>query len=145
MFPIPEGMWSLLNLLLPALVPSWRFFKSVEASPRVQWTLDPVGMSEQWREFRPRPERLSVLQMIARLFWNPRWNESLFLVSCAERLQQEPTDHSVREIRHRIWADLNRASNLPSVPKAFRFRLVFVQRKGSTLAEQVVYHSGPAE
>jgi hypothetical protein len=138
-------MWRLLNLLLPALVPSWRFFKSVEASPRVQWTLDPVGISEQWQEFRPRPERVSALQMIVRLFWNPIWNESLFLVSCAERIQQEPTGQSIWEIRERIWADLNRISDPQSVPEALRFRLVFVQREGSTLVEQVVFQSSSAE
>ena len=138
-------MWRLLNLLLPALVPSWRFFKSVDVSPRLQWTLDPIGAAERWQEFRPRPKRVSVLQMIVRLFWNPIWNESLFLVSCAERVQQEPSLHSVREIRERIWADLNRVSDPPSVPEALRFRLVFVQREGSTLVEQVMYQSGRAE
>ena len=138
-------MWRPLKLLLPALVPSWRFFKSVEASPRVQWTLDPVGISEQWQEFRPRPERVPALQMSVRLFWNPIWNESLFLVSCAERIQQEPTGHSIREIRERIWADLSRISDPQSVPEALRFRLVFVQREGSTLVEQVVFRSSSAE
>ncbi len=137
-------MWRLLNLLLPALVPSWRFFKTVEASPRVQWTLDPVGVSEQWQEFRPRPERVSVQQLIVRLFWNPIWNESLFLVSCVERIQQEPNGHSIREIRQRIWADLNRSSEPSSVPAALRFRLVFIQREGSTLVEQVLFQSGSA-
>ncbi len=138
-------MLRLLNLLLPALIPSWRFFKAVEASPRVQWTLDPAGASENWQEFRPRPQHLPILQMVLRLFWNPVWNESLFLVTCAERIEQEPSAHSVREIRHRIWADQNRSVDGTSAPDALRFRLVFVQREGSELVEQVVYQSGLPE
>ena len=88
---------------------------------------------------------MPALQMSVRLFWNPIWNESLFLVSCAERIQQEPTGHSIREIRERIWADLSRISDPQSVPEALRFRLVFVQREGSTLVEQVVFRSSSAE
>jgi len=38
------------------------------------------------------------MQMSGRMFWNPSWNESLFLVSCAERLLQNPTPHSEDEI-----------------------------------------------
>lgn len=99
-------MWRTIGLLLPALIPSWRFFKSIEPSPRIQWRWDAPGGDHDWREFRPRPQSVSVLQMIKRLFWNPDWSDYLYVVSCAERIQQDPTAHSIEEIRRAICQDL---------------------------------------
>ena len=82
-------MKRLLLLLLPALIPSWRFFKTVEPSPRVQWTLVQDG-ERKWQEFNPRPEVVSFGRMLRRMVWNPRWNEALFLVSLAERQTIDP-------------------------------------------------------
>lgn len=84
--------------------------------------------------------KVSLLQMVARLFWNPRWNETLFLVSCAERIQQCPTDHSINEVRQRILAEIEQIS-LGTADKWIQFRLVFVQRSKSGLSENVVYVS----
>lgn len=129
-----------LKLLIPALIPSWRFFKAIEPSPRIEW----VGLSsrqtppENWQEFRPRPVHISVLAMAARMFWNPRWNETLFLVSCAESLMERPTDHSVREIVNRITAELARTGTRPPF---LQFRLVFVDREGAELNRRVTYLS----
>ncbi len=83
-------------LLLPALIPSWNFFDVIGPSPRIEYALlaAPDDGAGDWREFRPRPERLSIPAMLGRLFWNPRWNESLFLVACAERLMREPAAQS---------------------------------------------------
>lgn len=134
-------MLRLLTLLLPALVPSWRFFKSIEPSPRVEWSLDAVGLRETWHEFRPRPQRVSIPEAVFRLFWNPTWNETLFLVSCAERIQEDPTDHSIHEIRHRIWAHLAQTGAMPTTSDAVRFRLVFVQRDGETLTQRIIFQS----
>lgn len=136
-------MWSALNLLLPVLFPSWRFFQSIEASPRVQWSLDSVGPREVWHDYNPLPERISFWRMLPRLFWNPHWNERLFLVTCAERIREQPTEHSVREIRRRLWAGLGRNGAVPATADTLRFRLVFVQRQGSDLIEEVVFQSDP--
>lgn len=113
-----------LTLLLPALIPSWRFFDVIAPSPRIEYALLPTEVAAaDWREFRPRPQRVSLPQMLGRLLWNPRWNETLFLVSCAERLVDAPTAHSEDEIFRRIAADLADA------PEAWlAFRLVFVHR-----------------
>lgn len=112
------------TLLLPALIPSWRFFDVIAPSPRIEYALLPGETAPgDWREFRPRPERVSLAAMLGRLVWNPRWNETLFLVSCAERLVDEPTAHSEDEIFRRIAADLADA------PEPWlTFRLVFVHR-----------------
>ncbi|WP_424979091.1 hypothetical protein [Leisingera sp. S232] len=139
-------MLSLLKLLLPALMPSWRFFQSVDPSPRVEWALlnSADDASVQWQEFRPRPQHLPLRAMAQRLLWNPRWNESLFLVSCAERLTLAPTSHSEQEILRRISAEIARslppACHLPLL----QFRLVFLDRgEDGEIIKAVTYQSEP--
>ena len=91
-----------LKLLLPALIPSWNFFDVIAPSPRIEYTLlnSQNESVTDWQEFRPRPEQLSFIQLLFRLLLNPRWNETLFMVSCAERILQNPTEyqHSENEI-----------------------------------------------
>lgn len=139
-------MWRTILLILPILIPSWRFFKSIEPSPRVQWgltsadTVTPIN----WQEFRPRPAYLSPFQIFRRLFWNPAWNESLFLVSCAERLQENPTEHSINEIRQRILreiAQMPASATNPSTAKMLQFRLLFVHRDGAQLTKEILFTS----
>ena len=135
-------MWKTIFLILPVLVPSWRFFKTIEPSPRVQWTLIPDcgDAVADWHEFRARPENVSPSQMLFRLFWNPAWNETLFLVSCAERIQEHPTDHSINEIRRRILHEFVR-TEIDTSGKRMQFRLVFVHRDGTKISKEIVFLS----
>lgn len=137
-------MRSPLKLLLPALIPSWNFFDVIAPAPRVEYArLRSIGDAQgEWREFRPRPQSLSPLAMLMRLVWNPRWNETLFLASCAERLTDEATDHSEAEIFKRIAADLVREPQDPERPWLC-FRLVFVSRVGEALVDEVLYQPAP--
>lgn len=138
-----------LKLLLPAIIPSWNFFDIIAPSPRIQFTLlssDNESISD-WYEFRPRPQHISFLNMLSRIFWNPKWNESLFLVSCAERIILQDTQnqihHSETEILKRIKCELlNNTSNF-NVKAAtyFQFRLVFIKRQNKQLQEEVTYIS----
>jgi hypothetical protein len=132
-----------LKLLLPALVPSWRFFDTIAPSPRIEFTLLHTAQeaSGRWREFRPRPARLPIGGMLKRLFWNPRWNESLFLVSCAERLMASPTEHSRQEILDRIEAELARDSIDAGANPYLQFRLVFLSREGAQIQRHITYIS----
>jgi hypothetical protein len=132
-----------LQLLLPALIPSWNFFDVIAPSPRVEYALIPSveASPEAWREFRPRPERVAPATMAARLLWNPRWNESLFLVSCAERLIDNPTAHSEDEIFKRIAADLARGGT--TFEGWLTFRLVFVARGDEAITREVLFEAGP--
>lgn len=127
------------SLLLPALVPSWNFFDVIAPSPRVEYALAETrdAVLDAWTEFRPRPQRLSPAAMLARLFWNPRWNESLFLVSCAERLVEEPTAHGEDEIFRRIAADL---ATQPDAAPWLSFRLLFIDPTGE---RDVLYQAAP--
>jgi hypothetical protein len=136
-------MLKTLKLLLPAIIPSWRFFDIIAPSPRIEFALlaAPAEVPAFWQEFRPRPAQLSACGMLKRLFWNPRWNESLFLVSCAERLMENPTDHSSREIMTRIKAELERDATAASYLK---FRLVLLSRHGARMQREITFIS-PAE
>ncbi|MET3667317.1 hypothetical protein [Caulobacter sp. 1776] len=133
-----------LQLLAPALIPSWNFFDVIAPSPRIEYALlRSVGdASGDWREFRPRPPRVSPIAMLTRLVWNPRWNETLFLASCAERLTETPTPHSEDEIFRRIAADLAAEPRDDERPWLC-FRLVFVSREDDALVSEVLFQPAP--
>ena len=88
----------LLRLFLPVMFPSWRFFAEIGASPRIEFL-----HGDTWHAATGRPGSVTLAQMLLRLFWNPDWNEKLFLVSTAERFLLEPEDtRLLAEIRSRL-------------------------------------------
>ena len=131
-------------LILPILIPSWRFFKTIEPSPRVQWALLPNRDAAEgdWQEFRPRPATLTGFQMFCRLFWNPTCNDNLFVVSCAERIAEHATAHSINEIKRRVLKDVEQIP-IDTTGRRLRFRLVFVSRDQAGLSQEVVFISEP--
>lgn len=98
-------MLTLLRLCLPVLCPSWRFFETVEASPRVEWILLDLNTQpiQDWQAYGPTPPQLSPAQMFGRLFWNASRNADLFMVSCAERMIAEPDLRLHNEMLSRVW------------------------------------------
>lgn len=140
-----EPLLAPLKLLAPALVPSWNFFDVIAPAPRVEYALlaSPGDTSGTWRVFRPRPARVSLPEMLQRLVWNPRWNQNLFVMSCAERLAEDRTpEHSEAELFKRIAADLAAEPADPARPWLC-FRLVFVHREGEVLTEEVMVQPAP--
>lgn len=130
-----------LSLFLPAIIPSWNFFDVIAPSPRVEYALlgTPDTEAQDWQLFRPRPARISFLTMLRRLFWNPRWNDSLFVTSCAERLLQDINpDHSEGEILVRLRRGL---ANTGTDARFLQFRLVFIHREDDTLIRDIEYIS----
>lgn len=129
-----------LKLLLPALFPSWRFFDVIAPSPRIEviFLRKASDAPGDWREFRSRPARLSFYNMMKRLFFNAKWNDSLFLVSCSERLMQKPTEHSQKEIRNRIIKDY---SSEAGEMLYMQYRLVFINRNGGEIENHVTFTS----
>ena len=130
-------MLHLLSLFLPTVIPSWRFFKTVAPSPRIEYRLIEAGRVGDWQEDRPRPGHLGLGQILRRMLWNPEWNEQLYLVSCSERLIDEPSQHSVDEINLRV------ARLLPVGQQELQFRLVFVSREQGQIVKLVEYESSP--
>jgi len=136
-------MLQTLKLLLPALIPSWRFFDTVAPSPRIEFTRleNEEATSNNWQELRPKPSKLSVGHMLKRLFWNANWNETLFLVSCAERLMVNPTEHSAQEILKCIKSELEHNSVDMSETPYLQFRLVFLSRQGTEIQKEITFIS----
>ncbi|MEP4036476.1 hypothetical protein [Pseudophaeobacter sp.] len=130
-------MLRLLSLFLPTVIPSWRFFKTVAPSPRIEYRLIEGESIGDWQEDRPRPAHLGLGQVLRRMLWNPDWNEQLYLVSCSERLIEAPSQHSVDEINLRV------ARILPEGAQMLQFRLVFMSREGARLVKLVEYESTP--
>lgn len=137
-------MFKTCALILPALIPSWRFFETVEASPRIEWTLLATAREEptHWRSFRPRPETIPPFHMLGRLLWNPSGNEALYMVSCAERIALTACSHSIREITSRILDDIAQLP-LNTCFKLMQFRLIFVSRDASGPTRETVFVSTP--
>ncbi len=137
-------MFTTLSYVLPVLFPSWRFFKTIEPSPRVEWAVVETRATDPfvWRVFRPPPDHLSLGQLLWRLVWNPQGNADLFVVSCAERIQDAPTAHSIAVIRRRVRQD---AADVGCVDAGavLQFRLVFVRRDGAGLVRDIVFQSDP--
>ncbi len=132
-----------IKLLLPGLIPSWKFFKAIEPSPRVQWCMmDEAAQScTDWQEYRPRPTHISAGSMLRRIFWNPNWNEALYMVSLAERLSLSSSTHSRDEIFKRLKLQLIRTNAIDAGRPCLQFRLVFVLREGTELVQQITYLS----
>ena len=87
--------------------------------------------------------------MLRRLLWNPQWNESLFLVSLAERLMSntataETAAHSQRELLMRVARHLDR-HGLCERGDHLQIRLRFVRRAGAgeQVDSDIVYLSSP--
>ncbi|MGH1398555.1 MAG: hypothetical protein ACRBCT_05010 [Alphaproteobacteria bacterium] len=137
-------MLETLKLLLPALIPSWRFFDIIAPSPRIEISFlkNAQDTPKHWQEFRPRPQKLSVKTMAKRMVWNPQWNEDLFLVSCAERLTKTPTRHSEQEIITRIKTELNKNAPHPQKPY-IQFRLAFLYRQDEQIQKHITFTSAP--
>lgn len=131
-------MLRLIVLLLPALIPSWRFFKTVAPSPRVEYRLIRLGQVGGWRHDRPKADIVTLKEMIGRLFWNPDWNEQLFMVSCSERLIEAPSQHSIYELNRRIARFLAADEDVE-----LQFRLVFWSQEDGQLVQQIEYESAP--
>ena len=91
----------MLKLLLPVIFPSWRFFSSIGPSPRIHYAFLQTESDEpqEWHEFRPRLEHVSFKESLWRLLHNPRWNETLYINTCAERLFEGHSEMREHEIQ----------------------------------------------
>ncbi len=136
-------MLQIFQLLLPAIIPSWRFFESISPSPRIEYTLleNKNSLAKTWHMFRPKPEKLTVADLIRHMFFNAKSNETLFLTSCAERLIHHPTEHSVNEIIEHIQQDLKNDICAAENNRYVQFRLMFIHREGTTLHTDILYMS----
>jgi len=82
--------------------------------------------------------------MLWRVIWNPKWNETLFVVSCAERLLAGVNPaHSEAEILYRLKRDHTLLYPKQQGVSHIRFRLLLLSRQGQELLQEVAYMSLP--
>lgn len=136
----------LLRLLGPIIVPSWRFFDIIAASPRIDiaWSERPDNEPASWREFRPLPARLSTARHVLRLGWNPTRNATLFLVSCADRVCYENSASAAAMLRERLWQAVA-DGEIAREGRWLRYRLRTVERVDGRLVETVVHVDDASE
>lgn len=130
-----------LKLLLPVLIPSWRFFDFITPSPRIEATYLKTrnDTGTDWQELNPRPEHLPFGKMLLRLFYNPQWNETLFLTRCAERLitNDEPAHHQEEIFKHIIAKNDHDLEHFAYM----QFRLIFIERHNEALKSHTLFTS----
>ncbi len=122
----------MIKLLFPILFPSWRFFSSIGPSPRVElgFVVEEAGGAIAWAPFWPIPQTLTFTQNLVRLWHNPKWNEQLFINTCAERLFESNDDFYVEEIARRLLNAIYTGEvNVPKDAQfmAFRVRAVYTE------------------
>jgi hypothetical protein len=136
----------MFEYLVPALIPSWRFFDYIAAAPRILAVVASAGdPAPCWQELRPRPAHLLFASMLWRLFWNPLWNESLYMVSCAEKLLADPSAMRADELMTRIAAEIVRGETGDKIagPVWLTLRIVVFKREGEQIVQQVGFVSAP--
>jgi len=134
----------MLNYLLPALLPSWRFFDFIGPSPRLEiCLLQHAGdVPSQWQAFRPSPQHISWLARFGTLLWNPRGNEALYLLSTSEKLLQRQSAAAQMEIARRIAAAFACGEIVASSQdRFFQFRLLEIERDDGVLHTQTSFES----
>lgn len=136
-----------ISLFLPVLFPSWRFFSGIGPSPRIDYAIlqHKNDTPRIWQEFRPKPQRISFGETIRRLFWNPKWNETLYINSCAERLFAEYSPMREQEMMRRIVKEV-RAQHIAeeSSTRFLVFRIHAVIRDHHTVTQTLLFTSQPA-
>lgn len=134
----------MLHYLFPALLPSWRFFDYIGASPRLEFCLlqHAGDTPSQWLEFRPRPRQLTLMTQLRSLLWNPRGNEALYLLSSSEKLLQRQSIAAQMEIAQRMTVAFASGEIATTAQhRFFVFRLLEVERDGDGLHTQVSFES----
>jgi hypothetical protein len=134
----------MLQWLLPALMPSWRFFDTMGAAPRLEWARHEPGVEPRWQAFRPQPAQRHPAAVALSLIWAPRRNETLFILSCAESLLQAPT-----AARERLLLSTLRAAALAGeCPGQARetwlhVRIMITQRDGHVIHQLEAWRAEP--
>lgn len=133
----------MIKLLFPILFPSWRFFSSIGPSPRIElgFVAEEAEVPIDWAPFWPIPQTLTFTQKLVRLWHNPKWNERLFINTCAERLFESNDDFYVEEIARRLLNAIHTGEvNVPDDAQfmAFRIRAVYTEVFAANVMGQVI-------
>jgi len=75
------------------------------------------------------------------MFWNPRWNETLYIASCADRLLGTPDPHCQQEILQRIKHDIHTGEIDSASATQVQFRLLLIKRVNAELITDLIFIS----
>lgn len=136
---------SILKLLLPILFPSWRFFSSIGPSPRIDiaWLGEISAEPVEWLPFRPLPERVGIAAGLQRLFYNPRWNERLYLNTCAEQLLESDSEFHAQQIAERLSRAVSNGELIAGGAQYLVFRVRALTSQAGQVSDELVFMSEP--
>lgn len=135
----------MLKLLLPILFPSWRFFSSIGPSPRIDigWLGEKNAQPLEWLPFRSLQERLTLAAGVQRLFFNPVWNERLYLNTCAEHLLECDSAFHAQQIAERLLHAVNTGELKAGAARYLVFRVRALTDEAGQVRDDVVFMSEP--
>jgi hypothetical protein len=83
--------------------------------------------------------------MIRRIFWNPRWNESLYMATCAEKLLENFSHMHEDELLTRLGVAIanGETGDKIAAPAWLIFRIVVFKRESELIVQQVGFISSP--
>lgn len=119
-------------------MPSWQFFNEVAPSPRIEFAVLDTKDQEisQWQDLVSRKQEYKISDFFKSIFFNPEWNQKLYLINCAEKIVISQSKHAVKEIFKAILEKLKLEGD-----KFVCFRLVFISKKSEGFREDILYQS----
>ena len=76
-----------------------------------------------------------------RLVWNPAWNETLYVMRCAERVLEGDAGFPLVELARRLREELSVAVDVQATAVMFEMQILAASRVGHRVTYQVVYRS----
>ena len=88
------------------MISSWQFFK--EVTPKLEIEFSWNDDARNWQVLKLRAQNLSTIELIKSVFFNPQWNEALYIMDCAERLIMNPSQERINQLKERIQMQLEK-------------------------------------
>lgn len=131
-------------LILPIVMPSWRFFDVIAPAPHIEfgWADSATSNALAWRPFLPTPATIDWPLRLRHLWSNAARNETLYLLACADQVCYATSARAAAEIRARLERALANGS-LDRQGPYLCLRIRTVVRVGTELQETVAYSAPP--
>ena len=108
-----------LTLFLSAIISSWQFFKEAAEAPVLEISFN----DENWDVLSLRSDKRTFLGFLGGIFYNPKWNEALYIMDCAERLLTDISQRNIDELMDRVVLYLKSRNLLNS--SQLKYRLLY--------------------
>ena len=136
----------MLKLLLPILFPSWRFFRCIDPSPRLEYGYceSLKDQPERWYPLEKPLQHFNYVSAIFHLFFNPTWNQQLFMNTCAEHLFEGANERWESFIVRRIMSDkkIVRIAGLLN-KNVIQFRIKAIINNDGHITSPILFTSKP--